>query len=41
VEATGETLGRRDAMGIQDAEALSFTCGEDSKLLLMEVPMSN
>lgn len=41
VEAAGETLGRRDAMGIQDAEALSFTCGEDSKLLLMEVPMSN
>ncbi len=41
VEAAGETLDRRDAMGIQDAEAFSITCKKGSKLLLMEVPMSN
>ena len=41
VEAAGETLGHRDAMAIQDAEAFSFVSVEDSKLLLIEVPMSN
>ncbi|MDM9632541.1 pirin family protein [Robiginitalea aurantiaca] len=36
-----ETLNRRDALGIWDAETLEFAFEEDSRVLLIEVPMSN
>jgi redox-sensitive bicupin YhaK (pirin superfamily) len=37
----GETLGRRDGLGVWDTGALEFLMEEPSKLLLMEVPMAN
>lgn len=35
----GQTLNTRDGVGISDTEKLSFTFGEDTDVLLMEVPM--
>lgn len=39
VTINGQALGRRDGMGIWDAEALSVQASSDCRLLLMEVPM--
>ena len=36
-----ETLGRRDAIAIEDAEAINLEVNENSEILLMEVPMLN
>lgn len=41
VATSGETLNRRDALGIWDIEDLEFHIDKDSRVLLMEVPMSN
>ncbi len=38
-EIAGETLNRRDAIGIWDTEAFSVKALENSQLLLMEVPL--
>lgn len=38
-ETAGEVLERRDAIAISDADAITVKADEDSKLLLMEVPM--
>jgi len=35
----GHSLGRRDAMGIWDAESIDIVATEDCRLLLIEVPM--
>ncbi len=40
-EAGGESLYRRDGIGIWDTESVSFKITEPSKLLLMEVPLAN
>ncbi|NNE76162.1 MAG: pirin family protein, partial [Pricia sp.] len=37
----GEVLQKRDGIGIWDVEQVDFTFDEDSKVLLMEVPMAN
>lgn len=37
----GQTLERRDAMGLWDTEKVDFEFFKDSRILLMEVPMSN
>lgn len=40
-EVAGEQLGRRDALGVWEADTLSFEFEADSRVLLIEVPMSN
>ena len=35
----GQTLGRRDAIGVWDTAALNLTASTDCELLLIEVPM--
>ena len=40
VEISGTKLGRRDGFGIWDTEQISFKSLSDSRVLLMEVPMS-
>jgi len=37
--AAGHTLGKRDAVGISEAENITIQATNDAKLLLMEVPM--
>ena len=37
----GETLERRDALGVWDFDNIEFHIEEDSRILLMEVPFSN
>jgi redox-sensitive bicupin YhaK (pirin superfamily) len=37
----GDRLNRRDAMGVWDFEELGFEMEQDSRVLLIEVPMSN
>ena len=39
IGVAGETLGKRDAIGIEDAETVAFTAGSETQLLLIEVPM--
>jgi len=39
VEAAGEKLDKRDAIGIEDAESIDITAAEDSEILVIEVPM--
>ncbi len=39
LEIGGEVLGRRDAIGIEEADKINFTAKENSELLLIEVPM--
>lgn len=39
VEVNNTTLGKRDAMGISEADAFSITASEDAELLAIEVPM--
>lgn len=41
LEVADETLNRRDALGIWDIESLEFSIEKDSRVLLIEVPMSN
>ena len=36
----GEVLNRRDAIGLNDIEEFTFTAEEDSKILIMELPMN-
>ena len=38
-EINGETIEKRDGMGIWDTETLHLTSGPNSRILLMEVPM--
>ena len=40
-EPNGKTLERRDGLGIWDTDKIDFSFNEDSKVLLMEVPMAN
>jgi len=40
VTAGGQALGRRDAVGISDAENVIITAGENAEVLLIEVPMN-
>jgi redox-sensitive bicupin YhaK (pirin superfamily) len=40
VEVAGETLSRRDGLGITEAKAVTIKASADSEILLMEVPMS-
>jgi len=39
ISAGDETLSRRDGIGIWDTEEFSITANEDSKILLIEIPM--
>ena len=39
VEINGESLGKRDALGVWDTETLNIQVKEDAHLLLMDVPM--
>ncbi len=39
IEIDGVLLNRRDAMGLYDLDLLNFTVKEDSKILLIEIPM--
>jgi redox-sensitive bicupin YhaK (pirin superfamily) len=39
-EIEGQTLGRRDAMGVWDTNSIRLKVGESSRILAMEVPMS-
>lgn len=38
-EILGQTLGRRDAIGVWDAESMDILASQDCELLLIEVPM--
>lgn len=38
-EVSGEKLGRRDALGVIDAESIVIKATEDSELLLIDIPM--
>ncbi len=40
VEVDGETLSRRDAIGVSDAENINIIAGNDSEILIIEVPMN-
>lgn len=40
VEVEGQTLDRRDGLGIWDTEEIDFKALEDAELLLLDVPMS-
>jgi redox-sensitive bicupin YhaK (pirin superfamily) len=40
VSAVGETLSKRDGMGIWETEEISISANEDSQVLLIEVPMN-
>jgi redox-sensitive bicupin YhaK (pirin superfamily) len=37
--AAGQTLGKRDAIGITETDSITINATTDAKLLLMEVPM--
>ena len=39
IKVAGETLSRRDGIGIWDVDAIEVEALEKSKVLLMEVPM--
>ena len=39
IEIDGKPLGRRDGLGIWDAESIAITATDDARFLLMEVPM--
>jgi redox-sensitive bicupin YhaK (pirin superfamily) len=39
VEVAGETLGRRDAIGIEDTDAVTIKAATDAQVLLIDVPM--
>lgn len=39
-EVAGQKLGRRDGFGIWETDSVAIEAGADSKILLMEVPMS-
>ena len=39
LDIAGKKLNRRDAIGIWDAEKVSIKAEQDSKILLVEVPM--
>ncbi|MES2429889.1 MAG: pirin family protein [Bacteroidota bacterium] len=40
VEVGGKTLGKRDAIGVSDADSFTITATEDTELLAIEVPMN-
>jgi redox-sensitive bicupin YhaK (pirin superfamily) len=40
LEIDGETLNRRDGMGISEIESFEVKASSDAEVLLMEVPMS-
>jgi len=40
VSAEGQTLGRRDALGITDVETVTLTASHDADFLVFELPMS-
>lgn len=40
-QVNGTTLERRDGLGVWDTDQIDFSFNEDSKVLLMEVPMAN
>ena len=40
VEVNGEQLSKRDGMGIWDTDSIAVKTAADSRVLLMEVPMS-
>jgi len=39
ITAAGEALGNRDGMGIEDADSINIKAAEESKVLIIEVPM--
>ncbi len=39
IEAAGESLEKRDGMGVWETDSVSFKCLQKSQILLMEVPM--
>ena len=39
VEVNGETLSKRDGMGVWDAESIHVKATKNARVLLMEVPM--
>lgn len=41
IHVAGQDLKRRDALGIWDTSEIEFLISEDSRILLLEVPMSN
>lgn len=41
VEVAGHSLGKRDALGISEAESFTLRATENSEVLLIEVPMQN
>lgn len=41
IEIAEQTLGRRDAIGVTEAEKITLTAKEPSRLLLIEVPMKS
>lgn len=41
VTINGESLNKRDGLGISETDTLSITADSDARLLLMEVPMMN
>ena len=40
INAAGETLGRRDAIGLSGTKSVSFKANEDARILAIEVPMN-
>lgn len=40
IEVGNDTLFKRDAIGITEADSISITANEDSELIIIEVPMS-
>jgi redox-sensitive bicupin YhaK (pirin superfamily) len=39
ISVANHSLGKRDAIGISEIEAIEIQANEDSQVLLMEVPM--
>ena len=40
VEIAGETLNKRDAIGVSEEEMISIAFKSDARLLIIEVPMN-
>ena len=40
IEINGQKLGRRDALGVSETEAIQIKASSDAEVLLMDIPMS-
>ena len=40
IEINGQKLGRRDALGVSETEAIQIKASSDAEVLLIDIPMS-